>query len=116
MDLKLKVIACMIGLLLFVSILRYVKSNTLRPSSALLWLCMPLFLISIPVLENFYQWLSVSLFGMNDARHVVYIFVILFLLVYSFYLSVKVSQLSDRVQELISYTAIMKADGDDANG
>ena len=54
-------------------------------------------------------------FGMEDARHVIYIFIILFLLIYSFYLSVKVSQLSDRIQELISFTAILEKKADDYN-
>ena len=115
MGIKLKIIAFAIGVILFIFILRYIKRNTFRPSSALLWSCIPIFLISIPLFEAFYKWLSVTIFGMADARHVIYIFIILFLLVYSFYLSVKISQLSDRIQELISFTAVLEKKADDLN-
>jgi hypothetical protein len=108
MDIKLKSIALMAGAFLFLFILRFVKRNTFRPSSALLWCSVPVFFISIPIFAPFYKWLSVSLFSMDDARHIIYIFIIIFLLIYDFYLSVKISQLSDRVQELISFTAILE--------
>ena len=115
MGLKLNIFAFVVGTLLFLVILSSCKRNSLRPSSVLLWSSMPIFLVSIPLLEPFYKWLASALLGMDDARHLIYIVIILFLLTYCFYLSVKISQLSDRIQKLISFTAIMNAKLEDSD-
>jgi hypothetical protein len=75
-----------------------------------------LFLISVPALEPLYQWIAGSVLGIIDARHVIYIALIGFLLVYVFYLTLKICQMSDRIQELISYTAIMETEKQIAEG
>jgi len=103
---KIKIIACIIGLIYLFLVFRNIKKNGLRPSYSFLWFTISVFLISIPVIEPFYQWLSHRIIGINDARHIIYIPLIGFLLVYSFFLTVKISLLSDRVQELISSLAI----------
>ena len=73
-----------------------------------MWIGISSFLVSIPVFESFYKWIAVSLIGMIDARNIIYIVLIGFLLVYVFYLTSKVSQMSDQIQELISFTAILE--------
>lgn len=107
MNLRLKLFALVVGLIMAICIFRSIKRNNIRPSSALLWGGIALFMLSIPILTPLYQWISTDIIGMIDARHIIYIPLILFLLVYSFYLTVKVSQLSDRVQELVSMLAIL---------
>ena len=44
----------------------------------------------------------------NDARHIIYIPIIGFLLLYAFYLTIVLAQMADRVQELITHTAILE--------
>jgi hypothetical protein len=43
-----------------------------------------------------------------DARHVIYIVLIGFLMVYVFYLTQKISKMSDQIQMLISHLAIVE--------
>jgi hypothetical protein len=85
----------------------------MRSTYALLWIGMALFLISIPLFEGLYRWIAYSVIGIVDARHIIYICLIGFLLTYVFYLTIKISQMSDCIQELISYTAILEKKMDD---
>jgi hypothetical protein len=98
------------GIAFAVFVVRSVRSASIRPVFAWMWVAVATFLVSVPFLAPFYRWVSVEIVGMNDARHIVYIPLILFLLVYSCYLTTVVSKLSDRVQELITHVAILESD------
>lgn len=80
----------------------------MRPSYAVLWTGISLFLVSISVFEPVYQWIAGSVIGIVDARHVIYIVLIGFLLVYVFYLTQKISKMSDQIQVLLSQLAIVE--------
>lgn len=108
MGIKIQIISLIIGIVFFYFVFRFVKRNTFRPSLAFLWILIALFLVSIPILENFYKWLATNLIGISDARHIIYVGLIGFLLVYVFYVSIRISKMNDQIQELISYTAIME--------
>ncbi len=108
MGFKIKIISFAIGVIFFLFIVLAIKRNNLPPLSAFLWVVISLFLLSIPVLEPFYKWIAVSIVGIDDARHIIYIGVIGFLMVCVFGLSLTISRLSDKVQNLISLTAILE--------
>jgi hypothetical protein len=108
MGLKIKLIAFALGLVFFCVVLRNVKRNTFRPSYAVLWLGMAAFLLSIAVLEPLYKWIATSVIGILDARHIIYIVLISFLLVYVFFLTSMVTRLSNQVLQLISAIAILE--------
>lgn len=108
MGIRIQIIALAIGLVFFIGILRYIKKNSFNPGQSVLWIILSLFFISIPLLEPFYKWIATDLIGISDARHIVYIFIIGFLLVYIFYLTSKVTKMSDQIQNLISFTAILE--------
>lgn len=108
MGLKVKLIALVVGLIYTFFVLRFVQRKSFRPGYAVLWLSIAFFLISIPVFESFYKWFTVKLVGIIDARHIIYISLIGFLLIFSFHLTIFISRLSDRVQELISYVAVLE--------
>ena len=108
MGFKIQIISLIIGLIFFYFVFRFVKRNTFRPACAFLWRMISLFLISIPALENFYRWVARNVIGINDARHIIYAGLIGFLMLYIFYLTIKISEMSDKIQELISHTAILK--------
>lgn len=108
MGIKIKLIALIIGFIFFLAILRYIRKKSFKPSFSVLWISVSLFLISIPLFEPAYQWIAYSIIGIIDARHIIYIVLIGFLLIYVFYLSSKITQMSDQIQNLISYTAILK--------
>ena len=109
MGLKIKLLAFLLGLLFFGVVLRYVKRNALRPRYAVLWLGMSLFLLSLAALEPFYKWLATSVLGIQDARHIIYIVLIGFLLIYNLYLTAMVSRMSNQIQHLISSLAILES-------
>ncbi len=100
--------AVVAGIVFFVFVLRAVRSGSIKPMFTLLWIGIASFLLSVPVLESFYKWLSVTVIGIEDARHIIYISLIGFLLLYTCYMTVMVSQLSDRLQEIISHLAILE--------
>jgi hypothetical protein len=73
-----------------------------------MWILIAIFLVSVPLLEKFYKWVATNVIGINDARHIIYVVLIGFLLVYIFHLTVRISKMNDQVQELISYSAILE--------
>ncbi len=108
MGLKIKIISFVVGSVFFLFILFALKRNNISPLPTCLWIIISLFLLSVPILEPFYKWISVSIIGIQDARHIIYIAIIGFLMVYAFALELKVNRLSDRVQNLISHHAIIE--------
>lgn len=108
MGIKIKILAFVVGLIFFYFVLRFIKKNTIRPTYAFLWISMCAFLLSIPLLEPLYKWVAVSMIGIVDARHIIYITLIGFLLIYVFYLTARISQMSDQIQVLISHSAILE--------
>jgi hypothetical protein len=113
MGLKIKFLAVLVGVAFFLLVLSRIKKNTFNPSYSVLWISISLFLISIPVLEGMYVWLAYSAIGLVDARHIIYIALIGFLLIYVFYLTSKITQMSDKIQQLIAFTAILQTEMDD---
>jgi hypothetical protein len=109
MGLKIKLIAFVLGLVFFGVVLRSVRQNSFRPLYAVLWLSLSGFLLSIAIFEPFYKWFATSVIGINDARHVIYIAVISFLLVYNLYLTATVSRMSNQIRHLISAVAILES-------
>ena len=105
---KIKLIVLLGGVIFLYFIYRFIRKNTIRPSYSFLWVCISLFLLSIPILEPIYKWIATSIIGITDARHIVYIGLIIFLLIYVFYLTIEVCRMNDQIQELISYTAIIE--------
>jgi hypothetical protein len=108
MDVRIKVFVALLGLSFLLVVLGFVRSGRIKPSYSLLWLGVSGFLMSIPVVDRLYIWLAYSVIGITDARHVIYIGVIGFLLLYALFVTMKVSQISDQVQELVSRSAILE--------
>jgi hypothetical protein len=115
MGVRIQIISLVLGIVFFYFVFRFVKRNTFRPSYAFMWILVALFLASIPLLEKFYKWIATNLIGINDARHIIYVVLIGFLLVYIFHLTIRISKMNDQIQELISYTAIMEKQINDKN-
>lgn len=116
MDLKLKLIGAAVGFLFTVFVAMSIRSSSIRPTFAWLWISISAFLISIPFLEPVYKWFSSQVLGLDDARTIVYVPLIGFLLLYSFYMTLKLSEMSDRIQELITHTAILESHIDQLGG
>lgn len=108
MDQRIKILSFVMGLFFFGFVLSFVKRNAMRSGYVVLWFTVCFFLISIPLFDNVYRWIAYSVVGIIDARHIIYIALISFLLIYSFYVTLKISQMSDQIQELISSLAILE--------
>ncbi len=109
MELKLKLLAALVGIAFASVVVMSLRRSQIRPGFAWLWLLIAGFLTSIPLLEAFYKWIASGLIGLDDARTIIYVPLIGFLLIYSFYLTLVISRLSDRIQELITHTAILES-------
>jgi len=115
MGLKIKIIAFIIGIIFSLIVIRNLKRNNMNPPQTVLWLSISLFLVSIPVFEFFYQWIAKTIIGIADSRHIIYIFLIGFLLIYIFFLTIKLKHIQDQVKFLISFTAIIENKIDKTN-
>lgn len=107
---RIKLFLIVLGLMFLGVVLRNVRQNKFRPTYAVLWIAVSIFLLSVAVLESFYRWFAVSVIGIYDARHIIYIGVIGFLLLYNLYLTTMVSRMSNQIRQLISSQAISELD------
>ena len=109
MDIRLKLLAAGMGLVFLAGVLRAIRGSSMRPSLGWLWLGIAAFLVSVPVLEPLYKWVSVRLLGIEDARTLVYVALIGFLLLHAFRVTLVMSRALERIQALITHTAILEA-------
>ena len=84
-----------------------VRKKSVKPFYTALWLLVGLFMISVVIFENFYKRIATEL-GLTDASFLIIVGLISFLMIYVLYLSIKLSEMSDRIQELISFTSILE--------
>jgi hypothetical protein len=108
MGLRITLIAFIIGLSFLTLILRQIRRTRISPAAATLWLCVALFLLSVSVFEGVYKWFALHIIGITDARHVIYVAIIGFLMTYVFYLTSVITAMNDQVQNLISCLAILE--------
>ncbi len=107
MRLSVKIVAFLLGILFFLVFFSLARKKNVKPFYSALWLFISGFMISLVIFEGFYKWIA-SLFGIYDATIMIIIALITFLLMYVLYLSLKISDLSDKIQELISMVAILE--------
>jgi hypothetical protein len=107
MPLYLKIISLLFGIAFFAVFFNLIKRKSVKPFYITLWLIVSVFMISIVVFEGAYKSIA-TVIGLTDASFLIIVFLISFLLVYVLYLSVRISELSDRIQELISFTGILE--------
>ena len=107
MPLYIKFLTGFLSILFFLFFINIIKKRSIKPFYSFLWLVISFLMVSVVVFEKFYKLLATQL-GITDASFLIIIGVIFFLLVYVLYLSIKVSEMSDRIQELISFTSILE--------
>lgn len=102
-----RILSLVLALLFLLVFLLVVRRRSMKPFYSFLWLLVSLLMFSFVLLEKAYKWLA-TLIGLRDASFLATNGLVFFLLVYILYLTVKVSEMSDRIQELISHTAILE--------
>ena len=108
MNINLKSAIIFASILIIFIVFKSVKKHSLHPSFAVLWILIGLFLFSVAFFESFYAYVARQVFGLYGGDHLVYIVLISFLLVYSYYLTTRICQMADRVSKLISFTAVLE--------
>ncbi|MFW5879270.1 MAG: DUF2304 domain-containing protein [bacterium] len=107
MPLYLKIVSLLFGLFFLMVFFNLVKKKSVKPFYTTLWLLVSLFMLSVVIFESFYKGIATKL-GLTDASFLIIVALISFLLVYVLYLSIKISEMSDRIQELISHASILE--------
>jgi hypothetical protein len=106
MPFSIKILVFLFSVGFFIGFIALIRNKSVKTFYSFLWLIVTLVLLSIVIFEKFYKYLATML-GISDASFIVIVGLISFLLVYVFYLSIKISEMSDRIQELISFTSIL---------
>ncbi len=106
MTLNIKIVATILSLVFFTFFVKIISNRSIKPFYSFLWLTISLLMFSVVLFEKFYKTIATYL-GIVDATFLIIIAIIFFLLIYILYLSIKISEMSDRIQELISFTAIL---------
>jgi hypothetical protein len=107
MPVSLKILVFLCSTAFFGTFLFLAKRGAVKPFYSTLWLLVSVLMLSLAILEKQYKSLADEL-GIRDASFLVFVGAILFMLVYILHLSLKISELSDRMQEIISNVSILE--------
>jgi hypothetical protein len=102
-----KILALIYGLVLLGTFIVIVRKRTVKPVYSTLWLIISLFMLSFVLFENLYKHIAAAL-KIENATLLIIVGLISFLLFYVFYLSIKISELSNKIQELLSIISILE--------
>ena len=107
MPVYLKILTLVFGLAFFLIFINLVKNKSIKPFLYNVVVDCICFYAIHCFFEGFYKAIATSI-GLTDASFLIIVALISFLLIYVLYLSIKISEMSDRIQELISYTSILE--------
>ena len=107
MSTAVKILALVYGAILFTTFVVLSRKKSVKPFYTTLWLIISLFMFSFVLFENTYRSLAASL-RIENATTFVIVGLISFLLIYVLYLSLKISELSNRTMDLISHASILE--------
>ncbi|MBN2354890.1 DUF2304 domain-containing protein [candidate division KSB1 bacterium] len=107
MPLNFKILAFLSAITFFAIFISLVKRKSIKPFYAFLWFTISMIFLSVVVFEQLYKRLA-DFLQLTDASFFIIVGVIFFLMVYVLHLSLRISEMADRIQELISYTAILE--------
>jgi hypothetical protein len=102
MPIFIRVLLAIFSVSFFVGFVLLVRNKSVKPIYSFLWLMVALGMLSIVVFEKFYKSIATCL-NHGCILHGYCGFDII-LLVYVFYISIKLSEMSDKIQELISFS------------
>lgn len=104
---SVKIIALLCSLFFFYVFFMLIKRKSMNPFYTCLWFFIGCVMVSVVVFEKFYKSLA-TFMGVHDASFLFLIGVIFFLLMYVLHLSIKFSEVPNRIQALISRVAILE--------
>jgi hypothetical protein len=107
MSFSIKVVAFILAFFFVLVFFSLIRNKSVKPFYSFLWFVISILMFSVLIFEGYVKALSTHL-GLTDATFLINMCIIFFLLIYVLYLSIKVSEMSDRIQELISFTALLE--------
>ncbi len=116
MDVQVQIASVFAGLLIWTLVAYSLRRARLLPSYAVLWTAIGAALALLPAYAEMLRWVSTNVLGLIGANHFVYLILFGFLLLYTFYLTQKICELTNRVERAISALAILEAIMRDAGG
>ncbi len=109
MGIKQILLSFFAGLIILTFILHFLKKSRIYPSYVILWASIGLFLVFMPIFSDFYRDAAQLVFGIRGGDDFIYISFIGFLLLYVFYLTVKICILTSQVSRIISTIAVIES-------
>lgn len=106
MTLKLQIITSLVGIILFIYIIRLVMKRKLREEYAGFWLLTGISIVALSVGYDFLRVISRFLGGIFPSV-ILFFFGLVFLLLIGLYQSIKISKLADQVKELSQTIALL---------
>ena len=107
MPLSIKLLVLVFGLVFLAIFIYLLRKKSMKTFYSMLWLFVSFFMLSLVMFEKIYKWIA-TILGVSDASFLIIVGLIWFLLMYVLHLSIKISEISDRIQELISHTSILE--------
>jgi hypothetical protein len=108
MDLRIQLASVVVGLLIWCLVVFALRRARLYPSYAVLWMLLGSLLIFLPFYAGLLRWAAGHVFGIVGANHLIYAMLFAFVLVYLFYLTQKICQLTNRMERAIVALAIVE--------
>ena len=103
----LRVVLILMSLLVLIIMLRKIRQSKARIEDSMFWVFFALLLVVFSVFPQAADWLS-ALVGTMSTSNFIFLLMIFLLLVKSFSMSMRISQLETKVKELVQWIAIDK--------
>ena len=107
MQVSVKILFFLCAVLFLVIFIGLIRRKSIKPGYSFLWFLISISMFSVVPFEWFYKSIA-NYLHIPDASFLIIIGVNFFLLTYVLYLSIKLSEMSDKIQELISHIAILR--------
>ncbi len=114
MDFRIQLAVITLGVAVLLSVALAVRNAKLYPSYTALWAALGGLLVLLPLYAGMLRWLATDVFGIVGANHLIYASLFGFILLYIFYLTQKICQLTNQVERVIVALAILEKQFKDA--
>ena len=105
MSIYLRIILVVISMLSMMNVMKRVRRFKLQIENSIFWIIFSLLLILVAVFPDPMFWLA-ELLGIQSPANMVFLFVIFILLIKTFNLTLEISQLQYKIQELVQKIAL----------
>ena len=105
MSLVLRIVLIVFSFLSIIYIIRKIRKAKLRIDVSIFWLVFAALLIVLSIFPGIAEWLA-NVLGIISPANLIYLFMIFILLLYAFSMTLKMSELENKINELTEEIAI----------